>query len=169
MRERIDRCGRSLRWFGCGIAFCGVVLAGTGEFLKDFYRPVEASAWQDIHKLHTVSYGLLIRNLHRWTSAAYVGFVTATVIVSLTVGVAHRGPARRWLLFTGSLIIVGYFLPQPSVAMAANDPLRNWYAIHIWQGSFGLVMIAILTFLSWASWRDDRRAVTRRSTETPDG
>jgi hypothetical protein len=150
--------------------FCGAVLAGSGEFLKDFYRPTEATAWQDIYKLHTgISYGLAVRNLHHWASVAYATLVFGTVILSLAVGLAHRGPARRWLLFTGLLVIVGNFVPQPSVVFNANDFLQNWYALHIWQGSFALMTFAILTLLTWRSWRDDRRAISQRVEETRGG
>jgi hypothetical protein len=102
MREQIDRGGRLLLWIGLAIAFCGAVLAGSGVFLVEFYKPTEAQAWQDIYQLHTgVSYGLFIRNIHRWTAIGYALVVFGAAILSLLIAVVHRGPARRWLFFTG--------------------------------------------------------------------
>ena len=47
--------------------FLFIVLTVTGIFLMFFYRPTEALAWQDIKTLHTaVTFGLLVRNMHRW-------------------------------------------------------------------------------------------------------
>ena len=39
----------------------------TGIFLMFFYRPTAAQAWDDIYTLQTsVTFGLLVRNIHRW-------------------------------------------------------------------------------------------------------
>ena len=39
----------------------------TGIFLMFFYRPTAAQAWDDIYTLQTsVTFGLLVRNMHRW-------------------------------------------------------------------------------------------------------
>ncbi|MCU1368418.1 MAG: putative menaquinol-cytochrome c reductase cytochrome b subunit, partial [Ilumatobacteraceae bacterium] len=47
--------------------FLFILLTVTGIFLMFFYRPTAASAWNDIYTLQTsVTFGLLIRNMHRW-------------------------------------------------------------------------------------------------------
>ena len=47
--------------------FLFILLTVTGIFLMFFYRPDSASAWNDIQSLHTsVTFGLLVRNMHRW-------------------------------------------------------------------------------------------------------
>ncbi|CAN5838499.1 hypothetical protein BH23ACT1_BH23ACT1_09630 [soil metagenome] len=47
--------------------FLFILLTVTGIFLMFFYRPTAAQAWTDIQTLHTsVTFGLLVRNMHRW-------------------------------------------------------------------------------------------------------
>ena len=47
--------------------FLFILLTVTGIFLMFFYRPTAAAAWQDIYTLQTsVTFGLLVRNMHRW-------------------------------------------------------------------------------------------------------
>ena len=47
--------------------FLFILLTVTGIFLMFFYRPEATAAWNDIHNLQTsVTFGLLVRNMHRW-------------------------------------------------------------------------------------------------------
>ena len=47
--------------------FLFILLTITGIFLMFFYRPTAANAWDDIQSLHTsVTFGLMVRNMHRW-------------------------------------------------------------------------------------------------------
>src|SRR6201985_3281540 len=47
--------------------FLFIMLTVTGIFLMFFYRPTAANAWGDIKSLQTaVTFGLLVRNMHRW-------------------------------------------------------------------------------------------------------
>ena len=47
--------------------FLFILLTVTGIFLMFFYRPESTSAWNDISNLQTsVTFGLLVRNMHRW-------------------------------------------------------------------------------------------------------
>src|SRR5213596_4085127 len=47
--------------------FLFIMLTVTGIFLMFFYRPTAVSAWSDIYALQTsVTFGLLVRNMHRW-------------------------------------------------------------------------------------------------------
>src|SRR5205814_8044743 len=49
--------------------FLFILLTVTGIFLMFFYRPTAAQAWNDIHSLQTaVTFGLLVRNMHRWAA-----------------------------------------------------------------------------------------------------
>jgi hypothetical protein len=49
--------------------FLFILLTITGIFLMFFYRPTSANAWQDIQSLHTsVTFGLMVRNMHRWAA-----------------------------------------------------------------------------------------------------
>ena len=47
--------------------FLFILLTVTGIFLMFFYRPESTVAWDDISNLQTsVTFGLLVRNMHRW-------------------------------------------------------------------------------------------------------
>ena len=47
--------------------FLFILLTVTGIFLMFFYRPETTAAWNDIQNLQTsVTFGLLVRNMHRW-------------------------------------------------------------------------------------------------------
>ena len=49
--------------------FLFILLTITGIFLMFFYRPTAAQAWNDIYTLQTsVTFGLLVRNMHRWAA-----------------------------------------------------------------------------------------------------
>ena len=49
--------------------FLFILLTVTGIFLMFFYRPTTAQAWNDIYTLQTsVTFGLLVRNMHRWAA-----------------------------------------------------------------------------------------------------
>src|SRR3546814_2331383 len=49
--------------------FLFILLTVTGIFLMFFYRPTAAQAWDDIYNLQTgVTFGLLVRNMHRWAA-----------------------------------------------------------------------------------------------------
>ena len=49
--------------------FLFILLTVTGIFLMFFYRPTAAAAWDDIYTLqNSVTFGLLVRNMHRWAA-----------------------------------------------------------------------------------------------------
>src|SRR3546814_18984873 len=51
--------------------FLFILLTVTGIFLMFFYRTTAAQAWDDIYTLQTsVTFGLLVRNMHRWAARA---------------------------------------------------------------------------------------------------
>ena len=54
--------------------FLFILLTVTGIFLMFFYRPTAAQAWDDIYTLQTsVTFGLLVRNMHRYAGARSSG------------------------------------------------------------------------------------------------
>src|ERR1700704_2136417 len=49
--------------------FLFILLTVTGIFLMFFYRPTVTDAYNDIYTLQTaVTFGLLVRNMHRWAA-----------------------------------------------------------------------------------------------------
>ena len=51
------------------VFFTFVVLVGTGAWLMVFYAPSVERAYNDIQNLETiVTFGILLRNMHRWAA-----------------------------------------------------------------------------------------------------
>ncbi len=67
---KVKRHGIKLSYTLClgGLSFfLFIVLTITGIYLMFFYRPSVDFVYQDMQRLSTqVSFGLLVRNLHRW-------------------------------------------------------------------------------------------------------
>jgi hypothetical protein len=67
--------------------FLFILLTVTGIFLMFFYRPTAAQAWDDIYTLQTsVTFGLLVRNMHRWGAHLMVLSCSCTWRASSTTG-----------------------------------------------------------------------------------
>ena len=106
--------------------FLFIVLTVTGIFLMFFYRPTTAQAWQDISSLHTsVSFGLLVRNMHRWAAHLMVLSVFLHMARVFYHG-AYKPPREfNWvigvvlLLLTLLLSFTGYLLPWDQLALWA--------------------------------------------------
>jgi hypothetical protein len=163
VRQRIDRCGALLRYFGFAILACGVVLALTGWYLRNVYRPTEATAWQDIKSLHIgFSPWLLASNGHRWATYVYVLTLAISVLVCIGVAICHRGASQRRMIF--SAMFLGFsFVPLGSSTWpwTAHETIRAvlfWQSerSHILLGPAGVVLHVTLLLLTWKSWRDDR-------------
>ncbi len=68
--------------------FLFIMLTVTGIFLMFFYRPTAAQAWNDIKTLQTsVTFGLLVRNMHRWGAHLMV----ISVFLHMARGLLPRG------------------------------------------------------------------------------
>ena len=64
--------------------FTFILLTVTGIFLMFFYRPTAAQAWEDIFALQSsVTFGLLVRNMHRWAAHLMVLSVFLHMALSL--------------------------------------------------------------------------------------
>ena len=67
---KVKRHGIKLSYTLClgGLSFfLFILLTITGIYLMFFYRPAVSDVYSDMQRIHTqVSFGLLVRNLHRW-------------------------------------------------------------------------------------------------------
>ena len=98
--------------------FLFILLTVTGIFLMFFYRPTAAQAWDDIYTLQTsVTFGLLVRNMHRWGAHLMVLSVFLHMARVFYHG-AYKPPREfNWvigvvlLLLTLLLSFTGYLLP----------------------------------------------------------
>jgi quinol---cytochrome c reductase cytochrome b subunit, bacillus type len=106
--------------------FLFILLTVTGIFLMFFYRPTAAQAWDDIYTLQTsVTFGLLVRNMHRW--AAYLMVITVFLHMARVFYHGAYKPPREFnwvigvilLLLTLLLSFTGYLLPWDQLALWA--------------------------------------------------
>src|SRR3546814_9087137 len=83
-----------------------------------FYRPTAAQAWDDIYTLQTsVTFGLLVRNMHRW--AAHLMVLSVFLHMARVFYHGAYKPTREFtwvigvvsLLLTLMLSFTGYLMP----------------------------------------------------------
>src|ERR687898_480128 len=106
--------------------FLFILLTVTGIFLMFFYRPTAAQAWDDIYTLETsVTFGLLVRNMHRWAAHLMVLSVFLHMARVFYHG-AYKPPREfNWvigvILLTLTLLLsfTGYLLPWDQLAFWA--------------------------------------------------
>ena len=106
--------------------FLFIILTVTGIFLMFFYRPTAAKAWGDIKALQTsVTFGLLVRNMHRWAAHLMVLSVFLHMARVFYHG-AYKPPREfNWvigvILLTLTLLLsfTGYLLPWDQLALWA--------------------------------------------------
>jgi quinol-cytochrome oxidoreductase complex cytochrome b subunit len=106
--------------------FLFILLTVTGIFLMFFYRPTTAQAWNDIYTLQTsVTFGLLVRNMHRWGAHLMVLSVFLHMARVFYHG-AYKPPREfNWvigvILLTLTLLLsfTGYLLPWDQLALWA--------------------------------------------------
>jgi quinol-cytochrome oxidoreductase complex cytochrome b subunit len=106
--------------------FLFIMLTVTGIFLMFFYRPTAVNAWNDIKTLHTtVTFGLLVRNMHRW--AAHLMVISVFLHMARVFYHGAYKPPREFnwvigivlLLLTLLLSFTGYLLPWDQLALWA--------------------------------------------------
>jgi quinol-cytochrome oxidoreductase complex cytochrome b subunit len=106
--------------------FLFILLTVTGIFLMFFYRPTAAAAWTDIQSLqNSVTFGLLVRNMHRWAAHLMVLAVFMHMARVFYHG-AYKPPREfNWvigiILLTLTLLLsfTGYLLPWDQLALWA--------------------------------------------------
>ena len=142
--------------------FLFILLTVTGIFLMFFYRPTAANAWQDIQTLQTsVTFGLLVRNMHRWGAHLMVLSVFLHMARVFYHG-AYKAPREfNWvigvILLTLTLLLsfTGYLLPWDQLALWAVAVGTNMMGYSPVIGSqvrfvlLGGVEIGAETLLRW--------------------
>src|SRR3972149_5795355 len=106
--------------------FMFLILTVTGVLLMFYYVPSVDRAYQDIAALETnVKFGLLMRNMHRWTAHAMVILVFLHMMRVFYTG-AYKPPREfNWvvavvlLVLTLVLSFTGYLLPWDQLALWA--------------------------------------------------
>ena len=108
--------------------FLFILLTVTGIFLMFFYRPEATQAWNDISNLQTsVTFGLLVRNMHRWGAHLMVLSVFLHMARVFYHG-AYKPPREfNWVigvaLLVGTVLLsyTGYLLPWDQRGYAATQ------------------------------------------------
>ena len=117
--------------------FLFILLTVTGIFLMFFYRPEATAAWNDISNLETsVTFGLLVRNMHRW--GAHLMVITVFLHMARVFYHGAYKPPREfnWVIgvilltltlllsFTGYLLAVGPTRPVGGHRRHQHDGLH---------------------------------------------
>ena len=136
---------------GLGIlsAFVFLELTITGVLLMFYYAPAIEHAYGDIVRLQTqISFGQLLRNLHRWSAHAMVILVIAHMARVFHAG-AYRPPREfNWvvgvllLVLTFFLSFTGYLLPWDQLSYWAVTVGANMAAAAPVIGHLGPLALA---------------------------
>ena len=124
--------------------FMFIVLTVTGVLLMFYYRPTPEYAYLDMQLLdHTVKYGMLMRNLHRWGAHAMVVLVMLHMLRVFLTG-SYRPPREfNWVVGVSLLVLTlllsftGYLLPWDQLAFWAITVGTNMAAATPVIGSEG--------------------------------
>jgi len=123
----------SYTWGMGGISvFLFIVLTITGVLLMFYYVPDVNRAYNDMKDLkYAVSFGILLRNLHRWAAHAMVLTVWLHML-SVFLRAGYRNPRQfNWcvgvvlLALTMFLSFTGYLLPWDQLAFWAVTVVTN--------------------------------------------
>ncbi len=118
---------RATYTFGLGLIafYLFVVLVVTGTFLMFYYVPSVDRAYADMKDLEfVVSFGLVLRNLHRWTAHGMVAVVFLHMCRVFYTG-AYKPPREfNWVI--GVLLLVVTFLLSFTGYLLPWDQLAFW-------------------------------------------
>jgi quinol-cytochrome oxidoreductase complex cytochrome b subunit len=126
---KVKRHGIKLSYTLClgGLSFfLFILLTITGIYLMFFYRPSVEVVYSDMQRIHTqVSFGLLVRNLHRW--GAHLMTISVFLHMARVFYTGAYKPPREFnwivgvilLLLTLLLSFTGYLLPWDQLAIWA--------------------------------------------------
>jgi quinol-cytochrome oxidoreductase complex cytochrome b subunit len=121
--------------------FLFILLTVTGIFLMFFYRPTTAQAWNDIYTLQTsVTFGLLVRNMHRWAAHLMVLSVFLHMARVFYHG-AYKPPREfNW--------VIGVLLLFSTIMLSFTGYLLPWDQIAFWAITVGTQMATYAPLLS---------------------
>ncbi len=114
--------------------FLFVLLTVTGIFLMFFYRPTEIAAWDDIKTLETaVTFGSLVRNMHRW--GAHLMVLSVFLHMSRVFYHGAYKPPREFNW------VVGVMLLQFTLLLSFTGYLLPWDQLSLWAVTVGTNMM----------------------------
>ena len=136
--------------------FLFILLTVTGIFLMFFYRPTAAQAWNDIYTLQTgVTFGLLVRNMHRWAAHLMVLSVFLHMARVFYHG-AYKPPREfNW--------VIGVILLTLTLLLSFTGYLLPWDQLSLWAVTVGTNMIGYTPVFGdqvqvrAARWQGDRQ------------
>jgi quinol-cytochrome oxidoreductase complex cytochrome b subunit len=112
----------------------------TGIFLMFFYRPTAAQAWDDIYILQTsVTFGLLVRNMHRW--GAHLMVITVFLHMARVFYHGAYKPPREFNW------VIGVILLKLTLLLSFTGYLLPWDQLAIWAITVGSNMARATPFL----------------------
>ena len=104
---KVKRHGIKLSYTLClgGLSFfLFILLTITGIYLMFFYRPSVEMVYADMQRLHTqVSFGLLVRNLHRW--GAHLMVITVFLHMARVFYTGAYKPPREFNWIVGVVLL----------------------------------------------------------------
>jgi quinol-cytochrome oxidoreductase complex cytochrome b subunit len=120
--------------------FLFLLLTVTGVLLMFYYRPATAVAYSDMKDLETVvTFGLLLRNLHRYSAHAMVITVFLHMVRVFYTG-AYKAPREfNW--------IVGVILLTLTFLLSFTGYLLPWDQLAIWAVTVGTNMAGATPFI----------------------
>ena len=135
--------------------FLFILLTVTGIFLMFFYRPTAAQAWNDIYTLQTsVTFGLLVRNMHRW--AAHLMVISVFLHMARVFYHGAYKPPREFNW------VIGVILLTLTLLLSFTGYLLPWDQLALWAVTVGTNMMGYTPglrdpgALRAAGWRRDR-------------
>ena len=131
----------SYTW-GMGVIsfFLFIVLTGTGVWLMFFYAPSVERAYSDIQNLETmVTFGLLVRNLHRWAAHLMVLTVFLHLCRVFFTGGYKRPREFNW--------VIGVLLWVITLLLSFTGYLLPWDQLAYWAVTVGTNMIGETPFI----------------------
>ncbi|MDD2736974.1 MAG: cytochrome b N-terminal domain-containing protein [Desulfuromonadaceae bacterium] len=134
---------RAAYTFGLGLIsfFLFLLLTVSGILLMFYYTPSTQLAYRNMKDLeYVVSFGIVLRNVHRWSAHAMVAFVFLHMCRVFYTG-SYKAPREfNWvigvclLLLTLFLSFTGYLLPWDQLAFWAITVGSNIAAYMPWIG-----------------------------------
>ncbi|MQA99407.1 MAG: DUF4405 domain-containing protein [Actinobacteria bacterium] len=133
---KVKRHGIKLSYTLClgGLSFfLFILLTITGIYLMFFYRPSVEAVYTDMQNLHTtISFGLLVRNLHRW--GAHLMVISVMLHMARVFYTGSYKPPREFNW------IVGVVLFLLTILLAFTGYLLPWDQLAVWAVTVGTEM-----------------------------